>query len=288
MGSCCWPTTKWWCKVASIVRGVGWNLQAYLVLARMWIRVSMTYRASFVTLALGQFFITGLDFVGIAIMFSKVDTLGGFTLAEVAFLYGGSALCLGIADLLLGNIERLGVRIRMGTFDTMLVRPVSVFVQMCADEFALRRLGRITQAIAVFVWSVTALDIDWTAARMAMLPYLVGTGAVIFLAIFTLGAAVQFWTADSSELANAFTYGGSTLACFPLTIYPREAIRALTFVVPLGFVNWYPSLFILDKPDPLGLPSGVEFAGPIAAALLSLLAAVLWRYGIRRYQSTGS
>lgn len=274
--------------MASRARAIGWNLRAYLLLARMWIRVSMTYRASFVTLTVGQFFISGLDFVGIAIMFSNVDTLGGFSLPEVAFLYGGSALCLGLADLALGNIERLGTRIRMGTFDAMLVRPVSVFVQMCADEFALRRLGRITQATGVFVWSVTALEIDWTVSRVVMLPYLVGTGTVIFLAIFTLGAAVQFWTAESSELANAFTYGGSTLAQFPLSIYPREAVQALTFVIPLGFVNWYPSLFILNKPDPLGLPAAIQFAGPIAAALLSLLAMVGWRQGTRRYQSTGS
>ncbi len=274
--------------MASSLSAVGWNIRAYLLLARMWIRVSMTYRASFVTLTVGQFFITGLDYVGIAIMFSNVDTLAGFSFSEVAFLYGGSALCLGLADLVLGNIERLGTRIRMGTFDVMLVRPVSVFVQMCADEFALRRLGRITQAAGVFAWSITALDIDWTASRVAMLPYLVATGTVIFLAIFTLGAAVQFWTAESSELANAFTYGGSTLAHFPLTIYPREGIKALTFVIPLGFVNWYPSLFILDKPDPLGLPPAIQFAGPIAAALLSVLAAIVWRRGTRRYQSTGS
>ena len=71
---------------------------------------------------------------------------------------------------------------------------------------------------------------------------------------------MQFWTAESSELANAFTYGGSTLAQFPMTIYPVEAVKALTFIVPITFVNWYPSLYILDRDDPLGLPGAVQFA----------------------------
>jgi ABC-2 type transport system permease protein len=271
-----------------VASALAWNLRAYLILARMWIRVSMTYRTSFAILTLAQFLITGLDFVAILVMFSSVDALGGFTLAEVAFLYGGSALCLGIADLILGNIEQLGRRIRAGTFDSMLVRPISAYAQMCADGFALRRLGRIAQGAVVFVWATAHLDIAWSPARVLMVPYLVVCGSAIFLAIFTLGAAVQFWTADSSELANSFTYGGSTLAQFPMTIYPVEAIKALTFVVPITFVNWYPSLFILGKDDPLDLPVAVQFASPVAAAGLALLAAFVWGSGVRHYRSTGS
>lgn len=267
---------------------LGWSARAYVILAWMWIRVSMTYRTSFAILTVGQFLVTGLDFVAILVLFSSVEALGGFSLGEVAFLYGGSALCLGVADLLLGNVERLGLRIRTGTFDTMLVRPVSVYVQMCADDFALRRLGRIAQAGAVFGWSVTSLRLDWTLAKVAMIPYLLAFGSAIFLAVFTLGAAVQFWTADSSELANSFTYGGSTLAQFPMTIYPTEAVKALTFIVPITFVNWYPSLFILGRDDPLGLPAAVQFAAPLAAAVLGALAAVVWRTGVNRYRSTGS
>jgi ABC-2 type transport system permease protein len=254
----------------------------------MWIRVSMTYRTSFAILTIGQFLITGLDFVAILVMFSAVDALGGFSLAEIGFLYGGSALCLGIADLLMGNIERLGLRIRMGTFDAMLVRPLPAFVQMSADEFALRRLGRITQGTAVFAWALVSVDVDWSPVRLAMVPYLLVFGSVIFLAIFTLGAALQFWTADSSELANSFTYGGSTLAQFPMTIYPAEAVKALTFVVPITFVNWYPSLYILDRDDPLELPTAVQFASPVAAAVLCAAAMLAWRAGVRRYRSTGS
>ena len=72
--------------------------------------------------------------------------------------------------------------------------------------------------------------------------------------LFVSLACVQFWTVDSAELALAFTYGGNTLTQYPLTIYPSEVVKVLTFVVPIAFVNWYPSLFVLDRPDPFGLP----------------------------------
>jgi ABC-2 type transport system permease protein len=264
------------------------SLRMYALLARTWVRVSMAYRTSFLILTVSQLVVSGLDFVGIVILFASIDALGGFSLAEVAFLYGGAGVCLGLADLLLGNIERLGTRIRLGTFDAMMVRPIPLYAQLCADEFALRRLGRITQSVAVLAWSILTLDLDWSVLDVLMLGYLVVFGTAIFVSFFTLGGALQFWTTDAAEVANAFTYGGNTFAQFPLTIYPGEVVKALTFVVPVAFVNWYPSLRILDRPDPFGLPEAFQFASPVAALALGLLAAAAWRTGVRRYRSTGS
>ena len=272
----------------SLVARTLWGVRAYGILAAAWVRVSMTYRASFVMLTLGQFLITLLDFVAIVILFTNVDALGGFGLAEIAFLYGGTSLCLGLADLVLGTIERLGTKIRLGTFDAMMVRPVPLFAQVCADDFALRRLGRITQAAVVLALAAVVVDVDWTWLRAAMVPYLVVCGTGIFLAIFTLGAALQFWTTDGSEAANAFTYGGSTVTQYPLTIYPTELVKALTFVIPVAMVNWYPTLYILGRPDPFGFPDALQFASPVAVLGLGLLAALAWRTGVRRYRSTGS
>lgn len=274
--------------MADLLARLGWGLRAYLLLAGAWIRVSMAYRTSFAIMTVAQFVITGLDFVAIVIMFANVPALGGFSLPEVAFLYGGAGVCLGLADLLMGNIERLGNRIRMGTFDAMMVRPVPLFAQAAADEFALRRLGRITQSAAVLAWAIATLDLEWTPAKVLMLGYLVLCGTAIFTAFFTMGGALQFFTVDASEVANAFTYGGNTFAQYPMTIYPKELVKALTFLVPIGFVNWYPSLFILDRPDPFGLPEALQLASPVAAVLLGLLAALAWRTGVRRYRSTGS
>ena len=266
----------------------GRDLRAFMLLAAMWIRVSWTYRTSFLVMTGASFVITGIDFVAILVMFANVDELGGFGLGQIAFLYGATALCLGVGDLVVGNVERLGRHVRLGTFDAMMVRPVGVFAQVCANEFALRRLGRIAQGTAVLLWSLTVVDIAWDPARVAMLGSLVVCGTAIFVGLFVLGAAFQFVSSDASEVANAFTYGGNTMTQYPLTIYPTEVVKALTFLVPVAFVNWYPALFILDIPDPFGLPGWLRFAAPVAAVVVCSLAALAWRSGLRRYRSTGS
>src|SRR3954471_19411047 len=258
------------------------------MLILMWIRSSMAYPASFVLMLFSSMLITVMDFVAVVLMFSHISSFGGFSLPEMALLYATASMTLGFADLITGSIERVGERIRTGTFDAYLIRPVPAFVQTAADGFALRRIGRPLQGLVVLVFAFSRLDVDWTVARGIMLVVSVIAGSVIFGAIFVLGAAFQFVSVDSAELANSFTYGGQTMTQYPLTVFGKEIVRAVTFVVPLAFVNYYPVLFVLGKPAPLGLPSWIGLLSPLVAVAMVALASLAWRGGLRRYRSTGS
>jgi ABC-2 type transport system permease protein len=258
----------------------------YAQIARMWVRASLAYPASFAMFAIGSFLATGLDFVGLFIIFTRVDTLGGFGLREVALLYGVSGLGIGLADLAIGNVERLGQLVRSGELDVMMTRPVPLLVQVCADRFALRRLARIVQTGLAFAWGAGA--VTWDPARVLVALIAVASSATIFFCLFVLFSTFQFWWGDASELANAFTYGGNTLTQYPLTVFPRELVVSLTFVLPIAFVNWYPCLFLLGRGDPFGLPSWLQLASPLAAALLLAVTLAFWRLGVRHYTSTGS
>ncbi len=264
------------------------GLRGYRLIAGMWIRSTMTYRTSFVLTTFGQAAITLLDFVAIAIMFSHVDALGGFALPEIALLYGSCSASLGLADLLLGNTDRIGARIRDGSLDTMLVRPVPVLAQVAADRFALRRLGRIGQGLGVMGWAVWTLDVDWTAGKVLLVPVMVLAGAAIFAAVMVTGAAFQFVAGDAAEVQNSFTYGGCTMLQYPPTVFAKDLLRGVTFIVPLAFVNWLPALYVLGRPDPLGLPGWVAYLSPLVAFVVFLPASLAWRAGVRSYRSTGS
>ena len=274
--------------MADRVARLAWDARAFTILAAMWVRVGWSYRTSFVVLTVSSLVITGVDFVAIVIMFANVDALGGFGLGQIGFLYGATAVCLGLADLAVGNVERLGRRVRLGTFDAMMVRPVGVFAQMCADEFAFRRVGRIAQGAAVLAWSLSVVDIDWGPARLAMLLSMLVCGAAIFLALFVLGATFQFASGDASEVANAFTYGGNTMTEYPLTIFPTEVGKSLTFVFPIAFTNWYSCLYLLDRTDPFGAPAWFALLPLPVGAVMVALALTVWRAGVRTYTSTGS
>ncbi|MGW0616433.1 ABC transporter permease [Streptomyces sp. NPDC002765] len=264
------------------------GVRAYFLIAGMWIRSTMAYRTSFVLMTLTNFATTALDFVAILLMFSRVDALGGYSLQQVAFLYGVSSTTFGLADMVIGSMERLGRRVRDGTLDTLLVRPAPVLAQMAADQFALRRLGRTSQGALVLAYAVLHLDIDWTPLRVLLMPVMLVSGCAIFCAVFIAGAAFQFVAQDAAEVQNAFTYGGTTLLQYPPTVFGTELLRGVTYVLPLAFVNWLPATYVLGLPYPLGLPEWAAFLSPLVAAGCVGLAGLAWRAGLRSYRSTGS
>ncbi|WP_369217188.1 ABC transporter permease [Streptomyces flavofungini] len=264
------------------------GLRAYRLISAMWIRSLMAYRVSFAMTALGNFAVTAFDFAAILLMFSQVDRLGGYSLAEIAFLYGISCTAFGVADLVMGSMDRLGRRVRDGTLDTLLVRPAPVLAQVAADRFGLHRIGRVTQGALVLCYALVAVDVGWTPLKVVMVPMMLLCGAGIFVAVFMAGGAFQFLAQDAAEVQNAFTYGGTTLLQYPPTVFAKDLVRGVTFVLPLAFVNWLPALYVLGRPYPLDLPRWAAFTPPLVAAACLGLAGLAWRAGLRSYRSTGS
>lgn len=264
------------------------GLRAYGLITAMWIRSTLAYRASFAMALVTSFAFSVFDFVAVMLMFSHIDTLGGYTLGEIALLYGIASTGFGLTDLLLGSTDRLGRRVRDGTLDSFLVRPVPVLAQLAADRFALRRLGRVTQGLVVLGWGLASVDVAWTPLKALLLPVAVLSGAAIFGALFVAGAAFQFWAQDAAEIQNSFTYGGITMVQYPPTVFARDLVRGVTFVVPLAFVSWLPGLYIMGRPYPVGVPDWFAFAPPLVAAGCCALAGLAWRAGLRTYRSTGS
>ncbi|SDJ75457.1 ABC transporter permease [Nonomuraea jiangxiensis] len=261
-------------------------VRTYVLLLWTWTRAAAAYPASFTLMILLGFVTAGLDVAVILVVFANTTTLAGFTREEVLFLYGAASLSFTVCDTFVGNIDRVSQHIKAGTLDTFLIRPVGAWMQLTADRFNANRAGRIVQAALVLGYACAALHLDWR--RAWMIPVMVITGMVIFSALWTLAGAMQFVLTDAPELANAFTYGTHQLSQYPLSIYARDLVKGVTYVLPLAFVNWQPGLYVLGRDDPFGTPEFMRFLGPAAALVLALLAALAWRQGLRHYRSTGS
>jgi len=252
------------------------------------IRSQLQYRLSFALTVTGNLLLSGLDFAAILVLFGQVDALGDWTVGEVALLYGISCVSFALTDLAVGQLDQLPRMIREGEFDQILVRPLGSLLQVICADVALRHLGRLTQGAVVLLVAVAYVDVTWTASRIAMLLVAIVAGAAIFAGIWVAFSSIAFWLIDSQEVCNAFTYGGNYTAQYPVNIYGRWLRRLVLFVVPLAFVSYFPALYVLDKPDPLGLPEALQFASPAVALITGAAAWLVWRTAVRRYRSVGS
>lgn len=263
-------------------------LAVYVRLVGAQIRSQLQYRLSFALDFVGAFLISFLDFAAVLIIFDNVPRLEGWTVHEVAFLYASTSVSFALVDLAIGHLDLFLRMIREGTFDVVLVRPRGTLLQVIASDFALRRLGKAVQGLLVFGFALGGLDLDWNAGRVAMVGVMLVAGAFIFAAVWIAGATIAFWTVDGGEFTNAFTYGGNFMTQYPISIYGDWVRRFLAYLVPMAFVCYFPSLYVLDKPDPLGLPRALQFLSPVVAVVACALAGIVWKLAVRRYRSVGS
>jgi ABC-2 type transport system permease protein len=254
----------------------------------MWSRAAWQYRVSLLLTGTAQTLSTCLDLAALLVIYSQVKTLGGFTLPQTLYLYGTTRLAFALSDVLASGIETLSDSIRLGTFDIMLIRPVSTLAQVLADQFTPKRFGKLIPATATLVWSIESLPITWTPLKAAVCVGTILCGTVIYCALWVLTGSISFVATDARETANIITYGGELVTEYPFGIYRRPMALMMTFAIPLAFITWQPSLYVLGRRDPLGLPAFLHFAPPVVALLLSALASLVWRAAVRRYRSTGS
>jgi ABC-2 type transport system permease protein len=263
-------------------------VKPYLQLLRAQVRAQTSYRASFAVDLVSSVWSTVFDVAAALVLFRVTTSLGGFGVREVLVMVGLSACAFATADLAVGNVERLRQYVRIGLFDTLLVRPLRALPQLVLTDLALRRLGRVVIGFGVLVAGLVLAPIDWTPARLGLAVLAPLAGTVFFGAIFVAGATVTFWWIESGEVANSVTYGGRDLTAYPMTVYGGVFRRVLGYGLGFAFVAYYPALALLDHQDPLGLPAWAGWASPAVAVPVAGGAALLWRIGVRHYRGTGS
>lgn len=260
----------------------------YLRLLQARLRAQLHYRVSLLLQLVGAFCLSFTDFLTIVVIFQHLPYLAGWSLGEIAFLYGTSYVTFRCVDLVIGQLDSLPQQIQRGEFDLVLIRPLGTLFQVLTSDLGLRQLGGVLQGLAVLLLSLSLVHIHWNPLRALLFAQMPLSGGVIFAGVWIMGATTTFWTVRAMEMVNAVTYGGNMLTSYPMHIYAGWLRRFFTFVIPLAFVNYFPALYILDKPDPLGLPDASRFLAPLIAALLLGIAWSFWNVGVRHYRSTGS
>lgn len=264
------------------------RVAVYRALLAAQVRSQLQYRASFAVDLVANGLVTALDVASVLVLFTVVPRLGGFDVREALLIAALSGLAFALADLAVGNVDRLPRHVRTGSFDAMLVRPLGSLGQLAVAEFSLRRAGRVVQALVVLPVALAVNDVAWSAPAVALLVVTPLAGAVAFGSVFVIGATLTFWLVESGEVANAFTYGGRDFTAYPITIYTGWFRRVFAYAVPFAFVAYLPALALLGRPDPLGAPAWLGWCAAPVAAAAAAVAGLGWRAGVRRYRSTGS
>lgn len=259
------------------------GLKLYMHYLSIIFRSAMQYKASFWMMAAGQFLVSFSVFLGVYFMFQRFSSVKGFTYSEVLLCFSIMLMEFSLAEIWARGFDTFPSMIRQGTFDRVLLRPRSEVLQVLGSKFELVRIGRVVQALVMFVYGMTHVDVQWTAAKVLTVIFMLVGGIGLFTGLFMIYAALSFFTLEGLEFMNLFTDGAREYGKYPFGVYGERMLLLTTFVVPYALVQYYPLLYLLDRRN-----NPIYIFLPLFALWFLIPSYALWRYGVRKYKSSGS
>jgi len=258
-------------------------MRLYLKYFSIHVRSLMQYKVSFFLTILGQFLVSFSAFLSIYFMFLRFHEVEGFTYSETLLCFAVVLMAFSIAETFARGFDTFPAMIGNGEFDRIMVRPCNEIFQVLASRIEFSRLGRFAQAVIIFTYAIPKSGVVWTADKILTMILMILSGVVIFSGLFLVYASFCFFTLEGLEFMNIFTDGGREFGSYPFSIYGKEVLRFVTYVIPLALFQYYPFLHLIGRVDN---PGYMLF--PLLGMLFLIPCYAFWRIGVRHYKSTGS
>jgi ABC-2 type transport system permease protein len=243
----------------------------------------MQYKASFFMLLIGQFLYVFTEFLGIMFMFTRFNTVDGFTLEQVMLCYAIVLMAFSLSQCFVRGFDMFPRMLGNGEFDRVLVRPRSTVFQVIASQMDFTRFGRLAQALIMMSYALPRSGVIWSPDKVLTVFLMIASGFLIFSGIFIVNAAFSFFTIEGIEFMNVLTDGGAMFGRYPFSIYGNGILGFLTFIVPLAAFQYYPLMYLL------GRETGLLFMlAPLIGLVFLLPCYGFYRFGLSRFKSTGS
>ena len=258
-------------------------MSLYLKFMKVHLKSELQYKMSFILSFISQFFVFFGYYFTIICLFDKFSNIKGFTMYEVLLTFGIIQFGYSFCETFFRGVDQFDDLILNGTFDRLLLRPQNILLQVFANEVSFVKSSRLIQSIIVLIIVIINIDVVWNIEKIITLIFMLISGIAVFLSIFILAASYCFLTVKGLEVRNVFTDGGKHMAQYPIGIFKKGFVFFFTFIIPFGFVNYYPLLYLLDKTN-----NKLLIISPLITILYLIPSVIIFYKGIKRYSSVGS
>ena len=247
------------------------------------IKSQLEYKASFIMNFIGQLFVFFTYYFIIIALFNKFNNIRGYNVYEILLCFSIIHFGYSVNETFFRGIDKFEDLIIDGSLDRFLVRPHNILFQVLCTKIDFVKISRIIQALIVLVISLLNLDIIWNINKVIVLLLMLLSSILIFFGLFVLTSSYCFITIQSLEVKNLVTDGGKNLAQYPISIYRKGVVFFFTFIIPYGFINYYPLLYFIDKSDNI-----LYMLSPLLVFIFLIPCLLSFQIGLKHYNSTGS
>lgn len=242
----------------------------------------MAYKGDFILGLIASMLMQTLGFVFIWAVFREIPEINGWNFDQMMFVYGMSAICLGLNEFLFAGTWKVGGYVQEGELDRLLLRPVGTMFSVMAADVTLHGLGSAIFGVVICIVSICSLHLQLSMMVIVFWVIAIVCGTLVYFAINMLCATLAFWITDTGS-AMMLLQNVADFSKYPTAIYQRFLQVVLTFVIPFAFTSYYPAVVVLGMST-----QPIYWIGTILAALVLVgLCSAFWKYALKRYQSAG-
>ena len=264
-------------------RGLGFYLSIYRKILVQDLKSKMSYRADFIISTFGMILTNLAGFVTFLILFHNFPEINGWDYYHMLFLYGFSLIALTPVQCLFDNNWNLRFQVTSGDFIKYCFRPINVFFYFMSEVFDIKGLGQLAFGIGTLVYAWHHIGIEVTFVSIVMLILYLITASLFMIALMNFAAATCFWIRNSGYVM-VIMFRFKDFAKYPASIFNTVFKFIFTFIIPIAFVAYYPSLIVLT-PDSIPL---LTWLAPLLGLVYFYLSYKFWMLGVRKYDFTGS
>lgn len=262
-------------------------LKIYFLYIKIFFKARAEYKIPFIFGVFSNFYRYFINFALFWVIVNKFSDIAGWNFAEMSVLFGLNLFTYSISGVLIWfTVYHLGITITEGRLDQYLTRPMSIIGQMICQRFGDTFIGQII--VTVFFLSMAFYElIDQITLKISVYLILSIIGGVFIQcgAMIIIGS-ISFWTSRSIEMGEIFYYNLRRMTNYPLTIYPKWIKVLLTYIFPWAFINYYPSIIILNKPSSR-TDSMLGWFSPLVGVFILMLSFIIFKQGLKRYDGSG-
>ena len=247
------------------------------------IKSKMSYRADFIISTVGMICTNISGFIGFWILFRNFPSVDGWNYYEMLFLYGFSLVALTPVQCLFDNNWSLRSNVYSGDFIKYCFRPINLFFYYQSEIFDIKGLGQLAFGIGTLIYSWTKLGLGFSFLMLLKMILFLFTASLIMIALQNAAAATCFWIQNSFYILD-LVCRFRDYAKYPVTIFSPVFRFIFTFLMPIAFIAYYPSLVIL-RPDAVPV---LSYLSPLLGVFFFYLSYRFWMHGAMNYSGTGS
>jgi len=247
------------------------------------IQMAVAYRADTLVNILLNIMWLGWELLGLSIIFSNTETLGGWGFGELIALLGVFRLVNTLmVALIWPNTEKFNQSIRDGSMDYTILQPVSSMFLVTFSRINVWRIWDFVLAIVLIVVGVNLAGDVATPTSIINFVLLTISGTIVIYSLWIVLIAFTFYFTkfdNNVTLLQALLDAGR----YPVTVYPIWLRIIVTFLIPIAVATTVPLQALRGE---LGTQQALLFIGIGIASFI--IASWIWKAGLKRYSGASS